>query len=97
VVVGFMRYQPRLPQCGRDWENLAWVYKNHEYAEFGCAVSANIAAQTAEPADLLHPRDFDPPDPGRRQTVLDKYRQGAQTATAKDAQANGAVSSTAQQ
>jgi hypothetical protein len=28
--------------------------------------------------------------------VLDKYRQGSTTATAKDAQANGAVSSTGQ-
>lgn len=97
VVVGFVRYQARGPQCGRAWENLANVYANHEYAEFGCAVTANIGAQVAEPADLLHPRDFDPPDAGRRQTVLDKYRQGAVTTAAKDSQANGAVSSTAQQ
>jgi pilus assembly protein CpaD len=97
VVVGFVRYQARGPQCGGSWENLANVYENHEYAEFGCAVTANMGAQIAEPADLLHPRDFDPPDAARRETVMDKYRQGAITATAKDTQANGAVSSAAQQ
>ena len=73
------------------------ICDNNGYDEFGCAVTANIAAQIAEPADLLHPRDLDPPDAQRRQTVLDKYRQGATTAAAKDSQANGAVSATAQQ
>ena len=97
VIVGFMRYQALAPQCGRSWDNLAHVYDNQEYAEFGCAVTANMAAQIADPADLLHPRDVGPPDATRRQTVLDKYRQGTTTATAKDSQANGAVSATAQQ
>jgi len=53
-----------------------------------------IAAQVADPADLLHPRTEAPPDAARRQTVLDKYRQGAVTSAAKDTQANGAVSTT---
>ena len=97
VVVAFMRYEARGPQCGRSWDNLANVYQNREYDEFGCAVTANIAAQIAEPADLLHPRDVDPPDAARRQTVLDAYRKGSTTSSAKDAQANGAVSSTGQQ
>ena len=96
VVVGFVRYQARVPQCGRSWDNLATDYKADGYAEFGCTVTANIAAQTAEPADLLHPRDIDAPDAQRRQNVLEKYRQGASTSTVKDSQANGAVSSTGQ-
>jgi pilus assembly protein CpaD len=96
VVVGFVRYQARGPQCGRAWDDLARDYHADGYAEFGCAVTANIAAQMAEPADLLHQRDMDPPDAQRRQNVIDKYRQGAQTSTIKDSQANGAVSSTGQ-
>jgi pilus assembly protein CpaD len=94
VVVGFVRYQARGPQCGRSWGDLTKDYENAGYTEFGCSVTANIAAQIAEPADLLHPRDSDPPDATRRGNVLDKYRQGSTTSTAKDAQANGAVSST---
>jgi pilus assembly protein CpaD len=97
VVVGFVRYQARGPQCGKDWSDLSKDFENNGYAEFGCSVTANIAAQIAEPADLLHPRDADAPDAQRRETVLDKYRQGATTATVKDSQANGAVSATAQQ
>jgi pilus assembly protein CpaD len=97
VVVGFVRYHARGPQCGRSWDDLAKDYQADGYAEFGCAVTANIAAQIDDPADLLHPRDVDPADAQRRQTVLEKYRQGATTSTMKDAQANGAVSSTGQQ
>src|ERR1700722_4752120 len=96
VVVGFVRYEAHGPQCGRSWDNLADVYQNREYDEFGCSVTANIAAQIAEPADLLHPRDVDPPDAQRRQTVLDAYRKGSTTSSAKASQANGAVSSTGQ-
>jgi pilus assembly protein CpaD len=97
VVVGYVRYEARGPQCGRSWSNLAMDFTNQGYAEFGCSVTANIAAQMAEPADLLHPRAIDPPDAQRRQNVVDKYRQGTTTSTAKDAQANGAVSSTGSQ
>ena len=97
VVVGFVRYQAHGPQCGNSWEDLSTDYKNTGYREFGCSVTANIAAQIAEPADLLHPRDSDAPDAQRREVVLDKYRQGATTSTTKDSQANGAVSATAQQ
>jgi pilus assembly protein CpaD len=96
IVVGFLRYEAKGPQCGQNWGNMAIAFKNEVYEEFGCSITANIAAQVADPADLLHPRDETPPDASRRQVVLDKYREGTTTATVKDAQANGAVSSTGQ-
>jgi pilus assembly protein CpaD len=96
ILIGFLRYEAKGPTCGQDWGNLANTYKNESYAEFGCSVTANLAAQVADPEDLLHPRAETPPDGSRRQIVLDKYRQGSTTATAKDSQANGAVSSTGQ-
>jgi pilus assembly protein CpaD len=92
IRVGFMRYEAHGPQCGQSWDDLADVRENREYAEFGCAVTANIAVQLADPEDLLHPRTMTPPDAARRETVLEKYRQGVPTSTAKDTQANGAVS-----
>jgi pilus assembly protein CpaD len=97
VVVGFVRYQARGPQCGRSWDSLSTDYDSNGYPEFGCAVTANLAAQVADPADLLHPRASDPPDAPRRQNVIDKYRQGTTTSTMKDSQANGAVSATGSQ
>jgi pilus assembly protein CpaD len=32
-----------------------------------------------DPADLLHPRDMAARDSGRRDTVMDAYREGEQT------------------
>ena len=51
-----------------------------------------MAAQIANPEDLIRPRDSTPADAGRRDTVLGKYRKGDVTASAKDEQATGVVS-----
>ena len=89
--VGFLRYTAQVPQCG-GWENITATRDNTAYQNFGCAVTANMAAQVANPEDLLSSRAEDPIDSGRRATVLDKYRKGQVTASAKDDQANGIVS-----
>jgi pilus assembly protein CpaD len=89
--VGFLRYVAQVPQCG-GWENITGTRNNTVYENFGCAVTANIAAQVANPEDLLSPRPEGPIDSGRRATVLDKYRKGEITSSAKDSQSNGIVS-----
>ena len=89
--VGFVRFKATPPECG-EWENIAATRDNKAYDNFGCAVTANIAAQVANPEDLLGPRDTTPADAGRRDTVLGKYRSGATSASAKEDQAMGAVS-----
>jgi pilus assembly protein CpaD len=92
VVVGYQAYVAQGPECGRQWENLTATRNNSEYQNFGCAITANMAAQIANPADVLNPRALDPTDAARRQTVLDHYRKGEKTSSDKDDQANGAVS-----
>jgi pilus assembly protein CpaD len=89
--VGFVRFEAKVPQCG-GWENIAATRNNTAYENFGCAVTANIAAQVANPEDLLGPRGTTPADAGRRDTVIGKYRSGASSASAKEEQATGAVS-----
>ncbi|KQY35569.1 pilus assembly protein CpaD [Caulobacter sp. Root487D2Y] len=89
--VGFLRYTAQVPRCG-GWENITGTRNNTAYENFGCAVTANIAAQVANPEDLLSPRPEGPIDSGRRATVLDKYRKGETTSSAKDEQSNGVVS-----
>jgi pilus assembly protein CpaD len=89
--VGFMRFEAKIPRCG-GWENLSATRDNDAYGNFGCAVSANVAAQVANPEDLLGPRGSTPIDAARRDTVLDKYRKGETTASAKEDQATGAIS-----
>ncbi len=95
IVVSYAAYEPVIPQCGNEWESLTRTGQNQPTKNFGCAVTANMAAQIANPADIDGPRALDPADAGRRSVVIDKYRQGDVTSGAKDAQAAGAVSKAA--
>lgn len=92
LVVGFLRYAVNVPACGQSWTNIAHSMTNQVQPNFGCAVTANMAAQLANPADLAAPRAFDPADAQRRAVVLDKYRKGELTSSAKDQNATGTVS-----
>ena len=79
VNVSFTTYEAQVPRCGRDWENLSTNAQNRPMQNFGCAVSANMAAQIADPADIAGPRAEDPADATRRATVIGKYQQGQPT------------------
>jgi pilus assembly protein CpaD len=92
IVVGYIRYEAKGPDCGREWKSVTDSFENKPNSNFGCANTANIAAMIANPADLIAPRTSDPADAGRRETVLTKYREGQITSTAKDTQASGSVS-----
>jgi pilus assembly protein CpaD len=96
IVVGYDRYEAHGPRCGRDWKDFTKTGANQPNNNFGCAVTANFAAMIANPADLADPRPTDPADANRRETILGKYRKGELTSSAKDPQANAAVSSTVQ-
>ena len=95
VRVGYTRYQVTLPRCGREWTNIAHSANNEAQPNFGCAVTANMAAQIANPADLVRPAEMGPSDAQRRLNVLEKYRKGENTSSAEDKQAKGAISSVA--
>lgn len=91
IVIGFQLYVAIGPRCG-EWSSVSRTAGNQPYGNLGCAVSANIAAQVANPGDLLGARPMAPADTGRRTTVLGKYRAGEITSTAKDEQASGVLS-----
>jgi pilus assembly protein CpaD len=76
----------------KDWK----YWENEPYANFGCATQRNLAAMVTEPSDLLQPRAETPSSAARRQTVMDKYRQGVDTATVV-LQTGGRVSNVGQQ
>lgn len=92
LIVARERYTVSVPTCGQQWDNLSRSATNQVQSQFGCAVSANMAVQVANPADLLGPRAVDPADAQRRDVVLGKYRKGEITASARDEQAQGTVS-----
>ena len=78
--VSYAYEKAEVADCGKSWGELNKTKDNNVYDNFGCAVTANMAAQIANPADIDHPRAEDSADAGRRSTVLDKYRAGKVTA-----------------
>ena len=84
VLVGFDTVRAVVPQCGTAWTNLARTGSNAGYANFGCAIHANLAAQIANPRDIVQPRAMTPVDAGRRAVVFDNYRQGRATAASQE-------------
>jgi pilus assembly protein CpaD len=64
--------------CGRWPGDLLNTAENKHYANFGCASQANLAAQVANPADLLGPRATAPLNGTRNDRVIsgkDGYEQ----------------------
>lgn len=61
--------------CGEWPEDLANdTIRNRNWQNFGCATQANLAAQIANPMDLVTPRKPAPIDAARRSRVISTYR-----------------------
>ncbi|WP_427789680.1 CpaD family pilus assembly protein [Brevundimonas diminuta] len=84
VLVGFETVRAAVPQCGTQWGNLGRTGDNQSASNFGCAINANLAAQIANPRDIIAPRAMSPSDMGRRSVVFDNYRKGGQTSAQRD-------------
>ena len=92
VKLTYIRYIAQTPACG-DWStSLTETAGNGVSPNFGCATQHNIAAQVADPRDLVSPRPLTPDDAQRRLQVLDKYRRGETTVSNKTQEQSGAVS-----
>jgi pilus assembly protein CpaD len=79
IHLSYLRYVAEGPECPRWTHNLAEDKRNLPYSNLGCAQQHNLAAQVANPADLLGPRVMAPADQERRAVVFDRYRQGRPT------------------
>jgi pilus assembly protein CpaD len=79
----YLTYVAEGPECGHWPTNLAEDPRNLPYPNFGCATQRNLAAQIANPADLLGPRTMTPSDAERRSMVAERYRQGKSTTADK--------------
>jgi pilus assembly protein CpaD len=85
IRLSYLRYVAEAPGCGHWPTNLAEDYRNLPYPNLGCAQQHNLAAQIANPADLLGPRTMEPADQERRSIVLDNYRRGQPTPAVRGA------------
>lgn len=72
--------------------DLAATGSNSASPALGCAVAHNMAAQIANPSDLVKFARVDPADIGRRTIVLTKYRNGEPTGAERPDAASGRVS-----
>ncbi|MEO3997567.1 CpaD family pilus assembly lipoprotein [Mesorhizobium sp. CAU 1732] len=62
-------------QCGRWPADMLDNADNKHWANFGCAYQNNLAAQIANPADLLGPRKQSPIDAQNRSHAIDQYQR----------------------
>lgn len=83
IRVSYLRYVAEAPECGNWPNNLAEQRDNVPYANFGCALQRNLAAQIANPADLLGPRSETARSGERRGVHWDKYLKGEPTGARK--------------
>lgn len=60
--------------CGRWPEDMLAHHDNKHWANFGCSYQNNLAAQIAEPADLLGPRKSSEIDPENRAGAIEEYK-----------------------
>jgi pilus assembly protein CpaD len=87
----YQRWRAKPIACGQSWNDLTKTRDNQEQSNFGCAVTANMASQIADPRDINGPRTMDASDAARRTNVLDHYRKGEITSAQSDEKARGAV------
>lgn len=75
VRVTYSAMRAHTDKCGRWSADIADTSENKHYGNFGCSYQNNLAAQIANPNDLLGPRQQTPVDATRRGVVIDGYRK----------------------
>lgn len=75
IRLAFVSTTAKTNTCGQWPEDLTLnTMENRQYYNFGCASQANLAAQIANPMDLVGPRGMTSIDAERRGTVIQDYR-----------------------
>ena len=84
VLAGFETVRAVIPNCAAEPRDMGGRFSNESSMGFGCAVNANIAAQIADPRDIVGHRPVSPPDSGRAAVVFDNYRRGEVTSAQQE-------------
>lgn len=77
IRVSYVAMKAHTDRCGRWPDDLSETSENKHYANFGCSYQNNLAAQIANPADLLGPRKPGDIDAERRNIIIDDYRNSS--------------------
>ena len=92
VLAGFEVLTAHVPNCAEAQRASVSSFSNQPSAAFGCAVTANLAAQIANPRDIVAPAAIDAAEAGRRAKVFDTYRAGTPTSAPQEPLVNGRIS-----
>lgn len=92
VLAGFETLRAVVPDCSAEARNMAGRFSNQSSGGFGCAITANMAAQISDPRDILGARPMTPADSGRAAVVFDNYRKGQTSSTPQEPLVNGRIS-----
>ena len=92
VLAGFETLRASVPDCAVEARNMGTRLSNQSSGGFGCAITANMAAQIADPRDILGARAMTPADSGRAAVVFDNYRRGQISSTPQEPLVNGRIS-----
>lgn len=74
IRVVYTRVKAATDRCGRWPDDLLDNSENKHYADFGCSYQHNLAAQVANPSDLIGPRKEGDVDAERRSKAISDYR-----------------------
>ena len=91
IRISYPRIHAQAGPCGLWPEDIGPSF-NRDYFEnqppwnYGCATQNALAAEVANPSDLVQPRAETPAYAARRTTVLEKYRAGQPTGEASENQ-----------
>jgi pilus assembly protein CpaD len=92
ILAGFETVQAVIPNCAATLSAMGSNFSNQPSSGFGCSINANLAAQIANPRDIVSPVAVAASDSGRRGKVFDTYRAGAQTSAPQEPLIDGEVS-----
>ena len=74
IRVSYMATKAYTDRCGRWPDDMLESTDNKHYEDFGCAYQNNLAAQVANPTDLLGPRRMSPIDAENRDVAIGDYK-----------------------
>jgi pilus assembly protein CpaD len=92
VLAGFETVTASLTDCGAERRAMDNRFSNLSSLGLGCAITSNMAAQIADPRDIVSPRTMSPADSGRAAVVFDNYRKGENTAARQEQLVDGRIS-----
>ena len=91
ILAGFETVRAVIPNCAAEPRAMAGRFSNESSLGLGCAINANLAAQIADPRDIVSHRPISPPDSGRSAAVFDNYRRGETTSAAQEPLVEGRI------